>query len=92
MEIHIEFCEKWNYYPDFDRVSIQVKKLIPDVLVVGNAKTPRSGAFEVTIDGKLVYSKLQTGQFPQAKDISSWFWSRQKEIYNRSRKVSSVAQ
>ena len=92
MKIHIEFCEKWNYHPDFDRVSKEIIKIKPNAEVKGNTQTPRNGAFEVTINGKLVYSKLQTGQFPQAKDISSWFWSRQKGIYNRSRKVSSVAQ
>ena len=73
MKMHIEFCEKWNYHPDFDRVSKQVKKIIPDLHVEGNTKPPRSGAFEVTIDGKLVFSKFQTGNFPGEKEIASWF-------------------
>ena len=73
MYIHIEFCEKWNYQPDFDRVSKQINKIIPNAQVEGNAKPPRNGAFEVTIDGKLIYSKFQTGNFPKAQDISSWF-------------------
>jgi len=54
-------------------VSKQSKQLIPDLLVEGNAKLPRSGAFEVTIDGKLVFSKFQRGTFPTEKDIKSWF-------------------
>ena len=73
MKIHIEFCEKWNYHPDFDRVSKQVKKLSSDIQVEGNAKPPRNGAFEVTIDGKLVYSKFQTGNFPNSEEIAGWF-------------------
>ena len=73
MKIHIEFCEKWNYHPDFDRVSKKIKKIVPNAKVHGNTQSPRSGAFEVTIDGKLVYSKFKTGDFPNAKDISSWF-------------------
>ena len=73
MYIHIEFCEKWNYQPDFDRVSKEIKKMMPSANVVGNAKPPRNGAFEVMIDGKLVYSKFQTGNFPKSDDISSWF-------------------
>ena len=73
MKIHIEFCEKWNYFPDFDRVSKEINKIMPNVHVVGNAKLPRNGAFEITIDGKLVYSKFQTGNFPKKEDISSWF-------------------
>ena len=73
MTIHIEFCEKWNYHSDFDRVSKEIKNIMPNVKVQGNSKTPRSGAFEVTINGKLIYSKFQTGKFPMEEDISSWF-------------------
>ena len=73
MKIHIEFCEKWNYRPDFDRVSKQIKNIMPNASIQGNNILPRSGAFEVTIDGTLVYSKLQTGNFPNMKDITNWF-------------------
>ena len=73
MKIHIEFCEKWNYQPDFDRVSKQIKQIMPSAQVEGNAKPPRNGAFEVTLDGKLVYSKFQTDNFPNTGDIKSWF-------------------
>ena len=74
MNIHIEFCEKWNYRPDFDRVSKLIKKIAPTAKIEGNAKPPRSGAFEVSFDKKLVYSKFKTGEFPQEGDIKSWFW------------------
>ena len=73
MTIHIEFCEKWNYQPDFDRVSKEIKKIKPNVQVEGNPQTPRSGAFEVTIDGKLIYSKFQMGIFPNTEEIKNWF-------------------
>ena len=29
------------------------------------------GAFEVSLDDKLVYSKLETGRFPEEKEITS---------------------
>jgi len=54
-------------------VSKQIKKIMPTAQVEGNAKPPRSGAFEVTLDRKLIYSKLQTGNFPNIGDIKSWF-------------------
>ena len=73
MNIHNEFCEKWNYQPDFDRVSKAIKKIMPSAQVTGNSKPPRNGAFEVTIDEKLIYSKFQTGNFPNTGDIKSWF-------------------
>ena len=28
------------------------------------------GAFEVSVDGKLVYSKLKTGSFPASKEVT----------------------
>ena len=73
MNIHIEFCEKWNYFPDFDRVSKLIKKFTQEAKIKGNSKLPRTGAFEVTIDGILVYSKFETGEFPGEKEIKGWF-------------------
>ena len=73
MTVHIEFCEKWNYHPDFDRVSKEIRKMMPNAMIKGNVQQPRSGAFEVTIDGVLVYSKFNTGDFPNTKEIKSWF-------------------
>ena len=73
MYIHIEFCEKWNYHPDFDRVSKLIKKMAPDAQVQGNAKPPRSGAFEVSIDNQLVFSKFDSGGFPKESEIKGWF-------------------
>ena len=38
-----------------------------------NSTPPRSGAFEVSLNDKLVYSKFKTGDFPQESEIRSWF-------------------
>ena len=73
MNIHIEFCEKRNYHPDFDRVSKQIKKHIPNAIIKGNSSPPRSGAFEVSINGTLVFSKFNCGTFPTDNDIKKWF-------------------
>jgi len=54
-------------------VSKQIKKIMPNAEVDGNSKPPRNGAFEVIINGKLVFSKFQSGKFPQEKDIKNWF-------------------
>jgi selenoprotein W-related protein len=29
------------------------------------------GAFEVSLDGKLIYSKLKTGRFPEEKELTA---------------------
>ena len=31
----------------------------------------KGGAFEVTVDGKRVYSKLETGRFPMYQEVPS---------------------
>ena len=69
MNIHIEYCIKWNYEPEFDRVSKIIKKISPNSNISSNREHPRSGAFEIEIDGMTVYSKLKTSNFPRKEDI-----------------------
>ena len=69
MKIHIEYCEKWNYGPEFDGVSKIIKKYNFDCQINGNQISPRSGAFEITINDELVYSKFETNQFPTEEEI-----------------------
>ena len=72
MNIHIEYCEKWNYYPEFERVSNIINQKYPKVIVNGNNNNPRTGSFEVTINDKLVYSKFETNNFPNENEILEW--------------------
>ena len=50
-----------------------IKKIKPNAVIKGNPCPPRSGAFEVTIDGRLLFSKLQCGKFPDEQTIKRWF-------------------
>ena len=43
-----------------------------NINVIGNISNPRSGAFEVTIDGLVVFSKFETGCFPNEAQIRTW--------------------
>ena len=72
MKIHIEFCIKWNYGPEFDRVPEIIKRTNPKVQIEGNNFPPRSGAFEVIINGKLIFSKFESGVFPDDLTIKKW--------------------
>ena len=72
MNIHIEYCEKWNYHPEFERVSNIINQKYPEVIVDGNNNLPRTGSFEVTINEKLVYSKFETNNFPNENEILEW--------------------
>ena len=72
MKIHIEYCEKWNYYPEFERVSNIINKKYKNIAIESNSVPPRTGSFEVTIDNVLKYSKFQTNEFPDENEIFSW--------------------
>ena len=73
MNIHIEYCIKWNYEPEFDRVSKIIKIVHPNCSITGNSSNPRSGAFEVEIDKKLIFSKFKTSNFPTKEEVENWF-------------------
>ncbi len=72
-KISIEYCIKWNYKPEFDRVSKIIQSLKKKVKIVENDSPPRTGAFEVKLNNNLVYSKFETGKFPNKEEIYSWF-------------------
>ena len=60
MKATITYCVMWNYLPDAERVSAELKsKGIKVDLIKGS-----NGVFDVDIDGKVVYSIHTTGQFP----------------------------
>ena len=71
--IYIEYCEKWNYKPEFDRVSKIILSIDKSINIVGNKSNPRTGAFEVVMNNQLVFSKLEIGRFPDESEIYTWF-------------------
>ena len=73
MKVHIEFCIKWNYDPEFDRVSAIIRSIDSCIEISSNQVPPRSGSFEVAIDDRVVFSKFKSGGFPDEKEVSSWF-------------------
>jgi selT/selW/selH-like putative selenoprotein len=54
-------------------VSKIITKIYPNVEIEGNRNNPRTGSFEVELDGKVIFSKFQLGKFPSETDITSWF-------------------
>ena len=71
--VYIEYCEKWNYKPEFDRVSKIILSINQSINVEGNKSIPRTGSFEVIMNNQLVFSKLKTERFPNEAEIYSWF-------------------
>jgi selT/selW/selH-like putative selenoprotein len=62
--ITVEYCGRWNYEPQFKELKEVILRSVPDAQITGTVGRTRS--FEVTINGKLVHSKLATwfGYFP----------------------------
>ncbi len=50
-----------------------INDFFPGNAITGNKVTPRSGAFEVSINEKLMFSKFESGDFPNEAEIKSWF-------------------
>ena len=73
IKINIEYCIKWNYKPEFDRVSKIIKNIASNAIITDNITPPRTGSFEVTLNDRLVYSKFSSGDFPKKPEIYSWF-------------------
>jgi len=53
-------------------VSKLIKMNFSNVIVNGNINPPRSGAFEVILNNKLIFSKFEMNRFPTEKEISKW--------------------
>jgi len=54
-------------------VSKIIKTIVSDCKISGNLNAPRSGAFEIELNGKLVYSKFNTSEFPTEKELKKIF-------------------
>jgi selT/selW/selH-like putative selenoprotein len=53
----------------FDKVKEHVTSKLFDCQVAASERYPRSGAFELTVDGKLLFSKLSSGVFPTVAEV-----------------------
>ena len=66
MKIAIKYCAQWNYLPRASSLGDELKKnLGADIELVAGA----NGIFDVSLDGNMIYSKLEQGRFPQPNDI-----------------------
>ena len=69
MEVEIKYCTSWGYEAKAASVAEALKskyKEMKDVDLVPSS----GGAFEVILDGELIYSKLKTGRFPEDKELT----------------------
>ena len=64
MNIVIEYCVVWNYEP-------RALSLRDELFLLGTAalKPGARGAFEIIVDGVLLFSKLELDRFPNDGEI-----------------------
>ncbi|KAJ1527688.1 hypothetical protein ONE63_007647 [Megalurothrips usitatus] len=67
LNIHVQYCTPCGGKRAFDRMAAAIQENVPTAKVTGE-EDYRSGAFEVTINGKNVHSRLQTFMYPDVND------------------------
>ena len=69
MRIHLRYCSSWNYEPQ--AVSLAAKLLVQYKRQISGLELEPSvgGCFEVTVGNELIYSKLETGVFPEEDEM-----------------------
>lgn len=68
-KISIEYCTSWGYA---GRAVALARKLLNEHKnnIQELSLIPSSdGVFEITIDGELIYSKKETGEFPENNEV-----------------------
>ena len=68
MKIDIHYCAEWYYKPRAASLAAEFRKAFG---VEAKLVPQRNGIFDVIVDDKLVFSKLEAGRFPNPGEISS---------------------
>jgi len=66
MKISIEYCVEWNYEPQATSLATALKKRFG---VKSQLIKSGGGVFEIVKDDVLIFSKKQTGRFPEHDEI-----------------------
>ncbi|NWS77400.1 MIEN1 protein, partial [Crotophaga sulcirostris] len=61
--------EPCGFEPTYQELASAVKEEYPDIEI--ESRLGGTGAFEIEINGQLVFSKLENGGFPYEKDVST---------------------
>ena len=71
MKIHLRYCSGCDYEPK--AVSLAAKLLVQYKRQIGwlELEPSMGGCFELTVDDELIYSKLETGVFPEDDEMIS---------------------
>ncbi|XP_046982839.1 migration and invasion enhancer 1 [Schistocerca americana] len=68
VNVEVEYCGGCGYLPKFQELSDKIRESVPSANVTG--KEGRTGSFEVSVNGQLIYSKLRTMAFPDFQNVT----------------------
>jgi len=67
MNVEITYCVMWNYKPEAARLADELKQNLD---ITPKLTEGSKGIFDVKKDGELVYSKHETGRFPNEGEVT----------------------
>ncbi|XP_034992537.1 migration and invasion enhancer 1 [Zootoca vivipara] len=67
VRIVVEYCKPCGFESAYLELENAVKEEFPDVEI--ESRLGGTGAFEIEINGQLIFSKLENGGFPYEKDL-----------------------
>ncbi len=70
MNIEIYYCNEWNYFLEASRLEAELLEMVGKEKQLKISLTGKGGGiFDVYVDGKLIYSKFETGRYPTTEEI-----------------------
>ncbi|XP_029428625.1 migration and invasion enhancer 1 isoform X2 [Rhinatrema bivittatum] len=67
VNIVVEYCDHCGFESHYQELASVIKEHHPDISI--DSRPGPTGAFEIEINGQLVFSKLELGGFPYEKDL-----------------------
>jgi len=66
MALRIEYCTAWNYKPRAAGLAAELKQALG---IDSELVASHSGRFEISLDGRLVFSKKAEDRFPEPGEV-----------------------
>ena len=82
VEIEIEYCDECGYLEPALRLTQALLQTHAHYIAGVKLVPSGDGAFEVTIDGELVHSAIETARFPKADEIRAALQQRVRPVPN----------
>ena len=79
MIIKIEYCVVWHYTPRAVGLAAELLEAFESDITSITLIPSAGGAFEVTVNGELIYSKLKTGRHAELGEVKALLYKMTKE-------------